>query len=187
MTVYVNVLRTVLLMLCVLLMCSCADSVGDGVLIVPSSHTQYEETSAVITDSAETEVGNPQTESSVSEDEFVLESDADIQPSDTEFDVAEQAGLMFEDAVFCGLLEQFGEQMDAQAAAVAATLAYQQIKGNVSVPSEDEDTVFWTVSGSVWHVTAECSALAKSKSVLSGSEGQAKQAGKTRVCKRCGS
>jgi hypothetical protein len=66
-------------------------------------------------------------------------------------------------------------------------LAYQQMQGMTGEASLSEETVFWTAGGSVWHVTAECSALAKSKSVLSGTEEQAKQAGKSRVCKRCGS
>jgi hypothetical protein len=59
--------RIVVLMLCTLLLCSCADSVEDGVLIVPSSRNLYEETSAVVTASAETEDVVPQTESFTAE------------------------------------------------------------------------------------------------------------------------
>ena len=166
--------RIVVLMLCTLLLCSCADSVEDGVLIVPSSRNLYEETSAVVTASAETEDVVPQTES--------LTAEVPMAES-----VSEQVNLLFGDEVFCDLLAQYAEQMDAQTAAVAAVLAYQQIQGMTGEAPLSEDTVFWTVSGSVWHVTAECSALAKSKSVSSGTEEQAKQAGKSRVCKRCGS
>ena len=166
--------RIVVLMLCTLLLCSCADSVEDGVLIVPSSRNLYEETSAVVTASAETEVVVPQTESFT----------AEVPMAES---VSEQAKLLFGDEVFCDLLAQYAEQMDAQTAAVAAVLAYQQMQGMTGEAPLSEDTVFWTVSGSVWHVTAECSALAKSKSVSSGTEEQAKQAGKSRVCKRCGS
>ena len=166
--------RIVVLMLCTLLLCSCADSVEDGVLIVPSSRNLYEETSAVVTESPETEVVVPQTESFT----------AEVPMAES---VSEQVNLLFGDEVFCDLLAQYGEQLDAQAAAVAAVLAYQQLRETVPKLPETEDAVFWTVSGSVWHVTAECSALAKSKSVLSGTEEQAKQAGKSRVCKRCGS
>ena len=169
-----DVWRIVVLMLCTLLLCSCADSVEDGVLIVPSSRNLYEETSAVVTASAETEDVVPQTEFPSAE-VLMVES------------VSEQAKLLFGDEVFCDLLAQYAEQMDAQAAAVAAVLAYQQLRETVPKLPETEDAVFWTMSGSVWHVTAECSALAKSKSVLSGTEEQAKQAGKSRVCKRCGS
>ena len=170
-----DVWRIVVLMLCTLLLCSCADSVEDGVLIVPSSRNLYEETSAVVTASAETEDIVPQTEPPAAAEIPMAES------------VSEQVNLLFGDEVFCDLLAQYGEQLDAQAAAVAAVLAYQQLRETVPKPPETEDAVFWTVSGSVWHVTAECSALAKSKSVLSGTEEQAKQAGKSRVCKRCGS
>ena len=169
-----DVWRIVVLMLCTLLLCSCADSVEDGVLIVPSSRNLYEETSAVVTESPETEDVVPPTESFT----------AEIPMAES---VSEQVNLLFGDEVFCDLLAQYAEQMDAQTAAVAAVLAYQQLRETVPKLPETEDAVFWTVSGSVWHVTAECSALAKSKSVLSGTEAQAIQAGKTRVCKRCGS
>ena len=169
-----DVWRIVVLMLCTLLLCSCADSVEDGVLIVPSSRNLYEETSAVVTESPETEVVVPQTESFT----------AEVPMAES---VSEQVNLLFGDEVFCDLLAQYGEQLDAQAAAVAAVLAYQQMQGMTGEAPLSEETVFWTAGGSVWHVTAECSALAKSKSVLSGTEEQAKQAGKSRVCKRCGS
>ena len=170
-----DVWRIVVLMLCTLLLCSCADSVEDGVLIVPSSRNLYEETSAVVTESAETEDVVPQTEPLAAAEVPMAES------------VSEQVKLLFEDEVFCDLLAQYAELMDALTAAVAAVLAYQQLRETVPKLPETEDAVFWTVSGSVWHVTAECSALAKSNSVLSGTEEQAKQAGKSRVCKRCGS
>lgn len=170
-----DVWRIVVLMLCTLLLYSCADSVEDGVLIVPSSRNLYEETSAVVTDSPETEDVVPQTE---------LPAAAEVPMAES---VSEQVNLLFGDEVFCDLLAQYGEQLDAQAAAVAAVLAYQQLRETVPKLPETEDAVFWTVSGSVWHVTAECSALAKSKSVSSGTEEQAKQVGKSRVCKRCGS
>ena len=169
-----DVWRIVVLMLCTLLLCSCADSVEDGVLIVPSSRNLYEETSAVVTESPETEVVVPQTESFT----------AEVPMAES---VSEQAELLFGDEVFCDLLAQYAEQMDAQTAAVAAVLAYQQMQGMTGEAPLSEETVFWTAGGSVWHVTAECSALAKSKSVSSGTEEQAKQAGKSRVCKRCGS
>ena len=169
-----DVWRIVVLMLCTLLLCSCADSVEDGVLIVPSSRNLYEETSAAVTASAETEDVVPQTESFT----------AEVPMAES---VSEQVKLLFGDEVFCDLLAQYGEQLDAQAAAVAAVLAYQQMQGMTGEAPLSEDTVFWTAGGSVWHVTAECSALAKSKSVSSGTEEQAKQAGKSRVCKRCGS
>ena len=167
--------RIVVLMLCTLLLCSCADSVEDGVLIVPSSRNLYEETSAAVTASAETEDVVPQTEPPVAAEVPMAES------------VSEQAKLLFGDEVFCDLLAQYGEQLDAQAAAVAAVLAYQKMQGMTGEAPLSEETVFWTAGGSVWHVTAECSALAKSKSVSSGTEEQAQQAGKSRVCKRCGS
>ena len=46
--------------------------------------------------------------------------------------------------------------------------------------------VYWTESGSVWHNKKDCSALARSKSIMNGSIHDAVEAGKERVCKRCG-
>lgn len=179
-------MRTFLLLVCMLL-CSCAESVGDGVLIVPSSRSLYEESSAVTSETADTEDNIPMTEPVSNEEPAVSDTAADVMTvTDDGFDAAEQARLLFADETFCALLAQFGEQMDAQTAAAAAVLAYQQMQETAAEQPSFEETVFWTVGGSVWHVTAECSALAKSKSILSGSETEAQQAGKTRACKRCG-
>lgn len=43
--------------------------------------------------------------------------------------------------------------------------------------------VYWTEGGKVWHVSRECSALARSKNVCSGSVGDSH---KDRKCKICG-
>ena len=44
-------------------------------------------------------------------------------------------------------------------------------------------TVYWTPSGSVWHVSRSCSTLSRSKTVYSGTIAQS---GKPRCCKVCG-
>ena len=46
--------------------------------------------------------------------------------------------------------------------------------------------VYWTPGGSVWHTSDKCSSLSRSKEILTGSEADARAAGKERVCKRCG-
>lgn len=47
--------------------------------------------------------------------------------------------------------------------------------------------VYWTKSGSVWHLSTSCSSLAKTDpaGLLSGTEDDAIAAGKERVCKKC--
>ena len=47
-------------------------------------------------------------------------------------------------------------------------------------------TVYWVESGKVWHTTDKCSTLSRSKDIMSGTVDAAKNAGKERVCKRCG-
>ena len=44
------------------------------------------------------------------------------------------------------------------------------------------ETVYWTPGGSVWHVDRNCSALARSTDIRSGTIAQS---GKSRACKRC--
>lgn len=46
--------------------------------------------------------------------------------------------------------------------------------------------VYWTKSGEVWHINKECSALANSVNIESGTEEVAIVNGKERLCKRCG-
>jgi len=183
------VIRLIFTLICAISLCSCADSVNEGVLIVPSSQNGGFVSEPVLSeteDSAETDV-------IASEPEASLESSAveDVVPDDT-MDVIAQARLLLEDAQFCRLFAQYDEQISAEdpLAAVAAVLAYQKLHGETVTPQSpdalDGDVVYWTGGGSVWHVTKACTALAKSKLILSGSETAAQQAGKTRVCKRCG-
>ncbi len=47
-------------------------------------------------------------------------------------------------------------------------------------------TVYWVPNGEVWHTKINCSTLSRSKNILSGTLEAAMQAGKERVCKRCG-
>ena len=50
----------------------------------------------------------------------------------------------------------------------------------------DGVTVYYTESGTVWHKSADCSALKKSKNVIVGTLEEANAAGKERACKKCG-
>ena len=52
-------------------------------------------------------------------------------------------------------------------------------------PEWDGVTVYYTESGSVWHITPECSALKRAEIILSGTKDQAQSAGKERACKKC--
>ncbi len=51
---------------------------------------------------------------------------------------------------------------------------------------ESDETVYWVAGGEVWHTKITCSSLSRSKSVYSGTVEDAMEAGKERVCKRCG-
>lgn len=51
---------------------------------------------------------------------------------------------------------------------------------------KDQPIVYWTKNGEVWHTEKDCSSLSRSKEIFSGAEETAKEAGKTRACKRCG-
>lgn len=51
---------------------------------------------------------------------------------------------------------------------------------------ENADTVYWVAGGEVWHTKSTCSSLSRSKNILSGTVEDAVLAGKSRVCKRCG-
>ncbi|MBO5219911.1 MAG: hypothetical protein J6C52_10800 [Clostridia bacterium] len=50
-----------------------------------------------------------------------------------------------------------------------------------------DNVVYWVKNGEVWHISVNCSSLSRSKSILSGTVEAAMDAGKERVCKRCGS
>ena len=51
--------------------------------------------------------------------------------------------------------------------------------------SEEQDKVYWTESGGVWHLSKDCGHLKKSKNIISGTEEEAKAAGKSKVCSSC--
>ena len=48
-----------------------------------------------------------------------------------------------------------------------------------------QDVVYWTQNGEVWHTEKDCRYL-KNKSVISGSQEEAIDAGKSRLCSSCG-
>ncbi len=49
----------------------------------------------------------------------------------------------------------------------------------------NEQIVYWTKSGSVWHTNPDCHHLKKSTNVLSGTVEEAKEAKKERLCSTC--
>lgn len=48
-----------------------------------------------------------------------------------------------------------------------------------------EELYYWTAGGEVWHKSADCRYLKKSKEILSGTVSDAKDAGKERACSGC--
>ncbi len=49
----------------------------------------------------------------------------------------------------------------------------------------DPDIVYWTQGGTVWHTERECSALRRSKEIISGTVEEAVFVGKERACQKC--
>ena len=162
---------------------SCGNSADDGVVIVPSDRGE-----TVSADSSAATA--PETETAAQTD-VITAAETDAERADSVLvggaDVLEQARQMQEDAAFIQYLEQYGIEADHEdiRGVIAAVLSYQDVK-NAETDVLSGAAVYWTAGGSVWHVSRECSALAKSKSVQSGEEADALAAGKTRVCKRCG-
>ncbi len=50
---------------------------------------------------------------------------------------------------------------------------------------DNEQIVYWTKSGSVWHTNPECHHLKKSTNIQSGTVEEAKEAKKERLCSTC--
>lgn len=190
-------MRRIAIILCILTvgsfwLVSCGSGEPDGVLIVPSSRGEAV-TSEVITfaDTEPTGTAEPVTEAiSVETEEPAAETADPAAASDPDGMLA-AAQELIDDPAFRERLKQYGvgdADRETLLGTVAAVLA---CRDKMAVSGEDalvsgENTVFWTDGGSVWHVTENCSALAKSKTVLSGSREEAMADGKTRVCKRCG-
>lgn len=55
-----------------------------------------------------------------------------------------------------------------------------------SKSERDTTVVYWTESGSKWHIYKDCHFLKNAAEVISGSDSEAKKAGKKGVCKTCG-
>lgn len=166
-----------------LLTVSCAGSGDDGVVIVPSNRTE--------TTAAESTVGSESVEITETEvvESVLTETEAlavESVPSE-DADTLDAARKIIGDQAFLQYLEQYGIGADDEdtLGVIAAVLDYQKAQKESAVEGTAE-AVYWTAGGSVWHVTRECSALAKSQAVQSGNVSDAQSAGKARVCKRCG-
>ncbi len=57
---------------------------------------------------------------------------------------------------------------------------------DVNNNENNEQTVYWTKSGSVWHTNPDCHHLKKSTNIQSGTVEEAKEAKKERLCSTCG-
>jgi hypothetical protein len=56
-----------------------------------------------------------------------------------------------------------------------------------SIGADNRDIVYWTDSGSVWHISIDCSALARTdpENIRTGDVSKAIEAEKERACKKC--
>lgn len=82
------------------------------------------------------------------------------------------------------------ESESAETGAASGSLKSSEIKNAGDTASETDKspnggTVYWVDGGKVWHSTKGCSALSRSKNIISGSKSEAVAAGKERGCKKC--
>lgn len=185
-----TVVLSALTALCIFLFSACAPAPDDGILIVPGTQAAAADGMTAVTESDAVLETEP---TAVTAAEPA--SDALLPPDTAE--ASDAVRQLLAEPSFLALLEQNGVDVLADAKTVAgvasAVLAYldgRQENDETSPTGEaagDAETVWWTQGGSVWHVSADCPALAKSKSVSQGSQTEAAAAGKSRACKRCGS
>ncbi len=69
---------------------------------------------------------------------------------------------------------------------ITADTETTEAESETLVPDEQDERVYWTKSGSVWHTTDQCHHIKNSKNVESGSVEEAKEAGKSKACSSCG-
>ncbi len=59
--------------------------------------------------------------------------------------------------------------------------------GNTSeTEASQQNVVYWTKSGSVWHSYIDCGHIKNSKNIISGTVEEAVNEGKSNLCKNCG-
>ena len=73
------------------------------------------------------------------------------------------------------------ESVSVSLAQESASISETRIVSDTTV----SEIVYWTESGSVYHVTDQCSALRHSAKILHGSVEEAMEARKERPCKTC--
>ena len=99
--------------------------------------------------------------------------------------------LMLCTFVSCAALEPFergevlsAEEVEARRDALLAEKETEKESEKVDTPFDG--TCYWLKSGSVYHISLDCTYIAGKDNLLSGSVAQASAAGKTKACSRCG-
>lgn len=82
---------------------------------------------------------------------------------------------------------EFGEYQIPDSAVLSDTDAAQVEKYPEEYDINGDLVVYWTKSGKVWHISPNCSSLSKTSDsdIVKGTEKEAKDSGKERVCKVC--
>ncbi len=73
----------------------------------------------------------------------------------------------------------------SETTAAAESLAAPDTATETEALPVGDETVYYTASGSVWHLSPDCPSLSRAKDVLCGTAEQALKAGMARACKRC--
>ena len=130
------------------------------------------------TEAADTEAGKATAEHTDTE-----KADTDDSESENEKDIELQTEVE-------GSSATTAESESAETSAASGSLTSSEIKNaGDTAPETDKSpnggTVYWVDGGKVWHRTKGCSALSRSKNIISGSKSEAVAAGKERGCKKC--
>ncbi|MBQ8207328.1 MAG: hypothetical protein IJZ89_01175 [Clostridia bacterium] len=72
---------------------------------------------------------------------------------------------------------------------IGETVDFEELKADDTTETkniyDESTTVYWSKSGSVWHINRECSALSRTKEICLGSKNEAIEAGMERLCQKC--
>lgn len=85
----------------------------------------------------------------------------------------------------CSLQKDNDRYTGIQANESVVSSIRQDIEDKENSLLANENNVFWTESGKLWHKSYDCSYLANSKTVLHGTLEEAKLEGKEKACERC--
>ncbi len=171
-------------------------------LIALDSDTEYEaepELSESITEPEDRCSFESDEAESIEPIEISVDTEIDCEPEvDTSFQESESVmtDAVKETESFSDLLEIIPDKVEetTRMAETTSPVIIEAVETTADKAPERAEAVdkavgavYWVEKGEVWHTTESCPSLSRSKKISSGSISDATTAGKSRVCKRCGS